>query len=322
MDKAKEIKVSVIVPVYNVEEWIDECVQSIRNQTHTNLDIILVDDGSKDSSGSLCDKYAKTDQRIKVIHKANGGLSDARNAGLDVAIGKYVSFIDGDDFVEPEYVEFLLDACLANNCEIANCGMNKYTDGIKKPIYGKVAKYEKKCSGMEFLKYMFYQKYSCSSCNKIYRADAIQSIRFPKVFSEDVPFLTEVLQKNISVSFTPHYLYNYRTRTGSLTTVFSSKQFELLSNARRILIGLRNNENSELRQAAEIHCNCMYANLMVEMINKKAYLLFKKEYADIVAHIRNNFLEIIGGLHYPFRTRVKVAAYSLIAGLYISSENQ
>ena len=92
--------ISIIIPVYNVEKYLKECVDSVRKQTYKNLEIILIDDGSKDNSGKLCDELAKEDNRIKVIHKENGGLSDARNVGIENATGEYIQFIDSDDFVE------------------------------------------------------------------------------------------------------------------------------------------------------------------------------------------------------------------------------
>ena len=99
--------ITVVVPVYKVEKYIDRCVTSIINQSYKNLEIILVDDGSPDNCGKICDDYARKDERIKVIHKENGGLSDARNAGINIAKGKYITFIDSDDYIKYDYVEFL-----------------------------------------------------------------------------------------------------------------------------------------------------------------------------------------------------------------------
>ena len=105
MDKAK---ISVIVPVYNTEKFLNNCIESILNQTHKNLEVIIIDDGSTDNSPAICDEYAKKDSRVKVIHKENGGVSSARNAGLDIASGEYIGFIDGDDVIEPDMYHFLL----------------------------------------------------------------------------------------------------------------------------------------------------------------------------------------------------------------------
>ena len=111
--------ISIIVPVYNVEKYIHECVDSIINQTYKNIEIILVDDGSPDNCGKICDEYAKKDNRIKVIHKPNGGLSDARNHGIDVANGEWLMFIDSDDWIEPNMAEKLLHSALNNKADLA-----------------------------------------------------------------------------------------------------------------------------------------------------------------------------------------------------------
>ena len=113
--------ISVIVPIYNVEKYLARCVDSIVNQTYKNLEIILVDDGSPDRCPQMCDDYAEKDSRIKVIHKKNGGLSDARNAGMAVATGEYISFIDSDDWIETSMFELLLNNIFQYDCEIS-CG--------------------------------------------------------------------------------------------------------------------------------------------------------------------------------------------------------
>jgi glycosyltransferase involved in cell wall biosynthesis len=118
-------KISIIVAVYNIENYVSRCVDSILAQTYSDLQVILVDDGSTDDSGTICDKYAKKDNRIETIHKKNGGLSDARNAGIDKADGDYIGFVDGDDWIEPFMYEKMLGACLENNAEIAICRYNQ-----------------------------------------------------------------------------------------------------------------------------------------------------------------------------------------------------
>ncbi len=115
--------ISIIVPIYKVEEYLDKCIESIVNQTYTNLEIILVDDGSPDNCPLMCDEWAKKDSRIKVIHKTNGGLSDARNAGLSVATGSYIGFIDSDDWIRSDMYELLLSNLINNNCDISVCGI-------------------------------------------------------------------------------------------------------------------------------------------------------------------------------------------------------
>ena len=119
--------ISVIVPVYKVEEYLARCVDSILGQTYRNLEILLVDDGSPDRCGVMCDEYASRDSRIRVIHKENGGLSSARNAAIDAARGEYIGFVDSDDWIEPETYEALLDMALAEKVKLVCAGPVSYT---------------------------------------------------------------------------------------------------------------------------------------------------------------------------------------------------
>lgn len=137
--------ISVIVPIYNVEKYLDRCVDSIINQTYKNLEIILVDDGSPDNCPQMCDDYAKKDSRIKVVHKENGGLSDARNVGMEVATGEYVSFIDSDDYVSLDFYETLLETIVDNDSDIVECGVVKFYENEKFDKYNddlKVTNYD------------------------------------------------------------------------------------------------------------------------------------------------------------------------------------
>ena len=113
--------ISIIVPVYNMEKYLARCVDSIIAQTYDKIEIILVDDGSTDNSSSMCDHYARKDERIKVVHKLNGGLSDARNAGFAVATGSYIGYVDSDDWIEPDMYEKMYYACVENDAELAVC---------------------------------------------------------------------------------------------------------------------------------------------------------------------------------------------------------
>ena len=122
--------ISIIIPVYNVSKYLDKCVKSILLQTYSNLEIILVNDGSTDGSGVLCDELKKTDKRICVIHKPNGGLSDARNAGLDIATGDYIGFVDSDDYVEPDMFQILLENAMKYDADVSGCRYAEvYEDG-------------------------------------------------------------------------------------------------------------------------------------------------------------------------------------------------
>lgn len=160
--------VSIIIPVYNVEKYIEKCIDSIINQTYKNLEIILVDDGSPDGCPEICDKYALQDSRIKAIHKKNGGLSDARNAGLDIMKGEWVIFIDSDDFVSPYHVENLYYLVKKFNTNIAITSFECFYNENKKFIYKKITN-EKVLIHIskEAIENMFYNKfYKFYACGK------------------------------------------------------------------------------------------------------------------------------------------------------------
>ena len=118
-----ELKISVIVPVYKVEEYLDRCVKSIVEQTHKNLEIILVDDGSPDNCPAICDSWAEKDRRIKVIHKENGGLCSARNAGMDIATGDFIGFVDSDDVIDCDMYQLLIENAVSSGADISRCGI-------------------------------------------------------------------------------------------------------------------------------------------------------------------------------------------------------
>ena len=122
-------KISIIVPVYNVEKYLEKCVRSILAQTFTDFELILVDDGSPDSSGAMCDQFAEQDQRVKVIHKENGGLSDARNAGIEIATGEYLGFVDSDDYIADDMYELLYTNIVKEDADLSICGIYDVYEG-------------------------------------------------------------------------------------------------------------------------------------------------------------------------------------------------
>ena len=171
-------KISIIVPVYNVEQYLNQCVESIVGQTYQNLEIILVDDGSPDSCPKMCEDWANNDKRIQVIHKLNGGLSDARNAGIDVASGEYLMFVDSDDFIAANMVMDLYALLNRTNADIACGGVYRYCDGKITDIYNEVIRSDEVIfSGIDQLKNMLNSRTECSACGKLYRWLPISSRR-------------------------------------------------------------------------------------------------------------------------------------------------
>ncbi len=167
--------ISVIVPSYNVEPYIQKCISSILNQSYRNIEIILVDDGSTDKTGKVCDQLAKTDARIRIIHKRNGGLSDARNAGIDIASGKWLAFVDGDDYLSTNALEAMHAACIRNDCDIAVCNIVRVTaEGKTEPFYEPVH-----CETVLENDEKYSTLKQPSVCNKLFKAGLFDNIRFP-----------------------------------------------------------------------------------------------------------------------------------------------
>lgn len=209
--------ISVIVPVYNVEEYIERCIESIIKQTYNNIEIILIDDGSKDKSNEICDIYAQKDKRIKVIHKENEGVSKARNVGLDIAKGEYIVFIDSDDYVETNYINTLYELSLENNSDITICGVKD--ENINGNILNESKDTTKKMLKKETLKELLNEEYfNCVCWAKIYKKKIIGNVRFNEnmKIAEDFDFLYKIIDNvNIVYLDTTKKLYHYLSRNGS-----------------------------------------------------------------------------------------------------------
>lgn len=206
-------RISVIVPVYNVEHYLENCIKSICGQTYRQLEIFLVDDGSTDHSGGICDQWAQKDSRIRVIHKMNGGLSDARNAGIEVASGSYYMFVDSDDFIAPDTVEKLYLAATEHDCEIAVCNIVRtFDDGTTEPFYHPVDKLTV-WTGQK----RFETLKQPSACNKLFRAELFKGVRFPKgKFYEDTFVYHVLAYKARQIVLTGHDGYYYLSRRDSI----------------------------------------------------------------------------------------------------------
>ena len=179
--------ISVVVPVYNVEKYLDRCVESIVNQTYKNLEIILVDDGSPDNCPAMCDVWAEKDSRIKVIHKENGGLADARNAGLDVFLGDFVTFIDSDDWVDVDIIEKLKEIVDNSSCDIACVGFSyEYLNGTPTCNIGSKFIYESEDIVYNYLT----DNVRPEVCSKLYCRFVIENLRFDTTigYAEDLDF--------------------------------------------------------------------------------------------------------------------------------------
>ena len=216
--------ISVIVPIYKTQNDLKNCVNSIIKQSYKKLEIILVDDGSPDKCPQICDELEKTDVRIRVIHKANGGLSDARNAGLEMANGQFIIFVDSDDMIHNEMIERLYKACIRNNTKMAVCNFRSVDTSIFS--YDKIIKEYVDDNTIELLnsenaiKYSLdvYKMFQVSAWNKLYHRTLFENIRYPVgKYYEDIGTTYKLIDGCDNVSYLHAELYFYQIRVGSIT---------------------------------------------------------------------------------------------------------
>lgn len=212
--------ISVIVPVYRVEPYLRQCVDSILSQTHSHLEILLVDDGSPDGCPAICDGYARLDARVRVIHQENQGLSAARNTGLDIASGEFISFVDSDDWIEPDMIQTLLNGIREHDADIASCmPIPEIEDGIdiQFPLEAPTSalRLERRAALQELLRDRLLRNFSWSY---LYRAEVFHGLRFPidKRF-EDIHTTYRAFMRARQVVALPVSKYHYRIRQGSIT---------------------------------------------------------------------------------------------------------
>lgn len=222
--------ISIIVPIFNVEEYLNRCVESIVNQTYQKLEIILVDDGSPDNCPHMCEDWVSKDNRIKVIHKENGGLSDARNAGMKIATGEYIAFVDSDDLVSYTFIEELLNAILTTKSDLSACDVESFIDdtdvNLSEDAVGKVASYTSEQALSQLIK---GQGFRAVAWNKLYHSSLLkdEEFEFGKLH-EDEFFTYRIIDKCNRLAFVNVPLYKYRQREGSIMSVKSDRHLDML----------------------------------------------------------------------------------------------
>lgn len=309
--------ISIIVPIYNVELYLDDCIKTIINQTYKNIEIILVDDGSTDNSAKICDEYEKKDSRIKVIHKENGGLSDARNKGLEEAKGKYICFIDSDDLISYKFIEILYKQCIDNNSEIAICQLQIVKDNENKKINVEDTKNinVQNMTGRKLSIFIYngeYKDISFSACNKLYRRDLFinNNIKYPYgKYYEDTQTTFKLFYKANNITINNEFLYYYRKREESITTSkVSRKKFIDGIDADLIPVEFYEKENDSILLSLSFNVFCknlikMFINLndlkekdkkcCKEYLINKYILVWKKYHKKIKLKIKNKLVFFI-----------------------------
>lgn len=271
-------KISVIVPVYKVEEYLGDCIESILRQTYTDFELILVDDGSPDRCGEICDEYKKKDTRIQVIHKMNGGLSDARNAGLKIASGEYITFVDSDDMISDDYLERLHTSLKKYGADIVQGEFTEDFDDIGKRSNKSVVVYNRN----EALESFLHQKrVQVIACAKLYKKECFTCVEYPKGrINEDNLTTYKNIWKAKTVVCIPEYIYFYRQNTnGIMKSNLSAKRFEILSFQKELEVFLGRDaaifENSidyaEMRIAVRLINDCIIAQKEAEFEQEMVY---------------------------------------------------
>ncbi len=209
--------ISVIVPVYNVEKYLERCVKSIVAQTYKDLEILLIDDGSTDKSGKMCDDFQQTDSRIKAFHKQNGGLSDARNYGIEHSSGEFISFVDSDDYIDEKMLETLHRLIIENDADLAVCSAMDVFEGKEVTQVKEIKEFN--LNKVESYKYMLRGDGIPSACNKLYKRQTVGDVRFPvgKLY-EDGFFTPQILKRVEKTAVTSKPMYYYFRRADSITT--------------------------------------------------------------------------------------------------------
>ncbi len=289
-------KVSVIVPVYNVSSYLCDCVDSLLSQTYENIEIILVDDGSPDDCPTLCDSYAEKYEKVIVVHKANGGLSSARNAGIQIATGDFLAFVDADDYVDKGYIECLLDACINNNCEISACGYFEYYSSENFNII--CGDNSTVFSSDDAIKNIFIMKNDICvvAWNKLYAARLFKEcgISYPVgKIHEDVFTTYKLCSMTNTVAYVNKPLYYYVQRKESIMgQVFSPKRLQLLEAVDSIKPFVEKN-SPQFDEEYNYYVFLNYLTLLNKMADsnyrdKKMFLKLRRSLFDVKKQLSGN----------------------------------
>lgn len=294
--------ISVIIPVYKVEKFLDKCIKSVTEQLYTNLEIILVDDGSPDKCPMICDIWAERDKRIKVIHKSNGGLSDARNAGIKIAKGDYISFVDSDEWIAPNMYQIMIDTIQKENADICACGIMVSDSEGEKPL-----KLPAIIGNSEKILELIYNdtQYPVATWNKLYQRKCWENLRFPGGKICEDAFTTYLLvahAKKIVQINTP--LYYYRIRSNSImTATFNNKRMDEEEAWRCNYEYMKDHYPLIFHKAFDFYLQKV--NVLIHTIPKSEYEIYKVEYEYLRNILKENFFYILVKSKMKFKYRIK-----------------
>lgn len=308
MRKDDNMLLTVIIPVYNVEDYLDRCIQSVVDQTYKKLEIILVDDGSTDGSLQICNQWAEEDSRIKVIHKRNGGLSSARNAGIAIATGDVYAFVDSDDFIEPDMYEVMIEALIRTKKDIACCG--RIVD-----LWGRrekqefIIKREKVFSRNEAIKeVLLLQDIDVSACDKVYKKEVFKDIKYPEgKISEDAAIIFNILEKTNGIVHVGRAFYHYIFRKNSISkSCYTHKNYDSYMNCVNTYEFI-NNFYPQLKQYARIYSTLVCGNLLESMYgDSESIKLYSEHYRQYKDTFKRGFVPMMVQKKIPIKVKIRL----------------
>lgn len=307
----EDVMISVIIPVYNVEKYLPDCLNSVLVQSYKNLEIILVDDGSPDSCGEICENYAVKDNRIKVIHKENGGLSDARNLGIDIAKGEYITFIDSDDLVTVTYIENLYIALKAANANLAISWFSEFKDDDRIQLNATRLKIEnidilnsKQC----FERLLCQNGVETSAWGKLYKIELFEQLRYPKgKIYEDIPVTYRVIEGAKKIAVIECKDYFYRQRNNSIQNQkFNVAKMAAIEHMNELMVFIQT-------KYPELDClaRCRMLSIACNLFFQIDFTENSHEYLELWKIIRDNRGYVLSNKH----TRKKARIASLLSFL-------
>ena len=299
-------KVSIIIPVFNVENYLERCLKSIINQTFKDIEIIIINDGSTDKSLEICKKFAESDKRIILISQKNKGVSAARNTGINIATGKYLSFVDSDDFITPDMIEFLLTNIEKHDADISSCGMyDCYIQNNNK--IKKICNKNKNNHGMinssEALQEIFINgKVSLFVYDKLYKKKLFDNLRFSEnIIYEDAEIMPKIITKSnkIFYSFKPKYYY-LRHENSLTSSKFREKDLDIIKVSKKNLEFIKKNHNYALKQA-EFRFFWSYLALIDKIIWSDANF---DEFENILKFVKKNKFSIMSNKYFTLKRKL------------------
>jgi len=307
--------ISIIVPVYNVEPYLRKCLDSIINQTYRDLEILIIDDGSTDGSGEICNEYAASDHRLQVIHQNNKGLSEARNSGIDIATGDYILFVDGDDWIESNTVECLYQACLDHNAEVSCCG--HYKEFADRTTVHSLVTSKKEYEGEEIAVPAMKGSFAHYAWEKLWERSLFEECRFPSGMQfEDVATTWKLFLRCNKVVCIPDVLFHYTYRKDSIGNTKTMKNLADRWAAFKERYDMMSDKSDELKRICTMGClqTIGYTWRWLYIVKDRD----EKKLNEMREFLKNN-REAIRSCSLPTRISLFCALYSnlvTIAGCY------